>query len=116
MLPLQVDERRAPLRTWANASGPVDHWQSMEVDEPRMAPVRMELGGRWVCCHAHLFTLYSQDRLLNLHDAYVVSATPDVKKYIFYYFFSFFLSLPHFIAFCSNLCSVVVCFFFFFAG
>uniref|UniRef100_A0A665V1N9 Cyclin N-terminal domain containing 2 n=1 Tax=Echeneis naucrates TaxID=173247 RepID=A0A665V1N9_ECHNA len=42
------DERRAPLRTWANACGPIDRWQPVEVDEPRMAPVKMEPERKWV--------------------------------------------------------------------
>ncbi|KAF0030778.1 hypothetical protein F2P81_017509 [Scophthalmus maximus] len=38
----KADDRRAPLRTWANACGPIDRWQPVEVDEPKMAPVKME--------------------------------------------------------------------------
>uniref|UniRef100_A0A8C4GKW8 Cyclin P n=1 Tax=Dicentrarchus labrax TaxID=13489 RepID=A0A8C4GKW8_DICLA len=58
LLPLQADERRAPLRTWANACGPIDRWQPVEVEESRMAPVKMETECRWVCrlfppCHLH---------------------------------------------------------------
>ncbi|XP_018554370.1 cyclin N-terminal domain-containing protein 2 [Lates calcarifer] len=43
----KADERRAPLRTWANACGPIDRWQPVEVDESRMAPVKMEPERRW---------------------------------------------------------------------
>ncbi|KAM7413488.1 hypothetical protein PAMA_020736 [Pampus argenteus] len=43
----KADERRAPLRTWANACGPKDRWQPVEVDESRMAPVKMEPERRW---------------------------------------------------------------------
>ncbi|KAI3354465.1 hypothetical protein L3Q82_018985 [Scortum barcoo] len=38
----KADERRAPLRTWANACGPIDHWQPVKVDESRMALVKIE--------------------------------------------------------------------------
>ncbi|XP_059186497.1 cyclin N-terminal domain-containing protein 2 isoform X2 [Centropristis striata] len=43
----KADERRAPLRTWSNACGPIDRWQPVEVDESRMAPVKMEPVRRW---------------------------------------------------------------------
>ncbi|XP_008306746.1 cyclin-P isoform X2 [Cynoglossus semilaevis] len=43
----KADERRAPLRTWANACGPVDRWQPAEAEESRMVPVRMEPDCRW---------------------------------------------------------------------
>ncbi|XP_071351799.1 cyclin-P isoform X1 [Trachinotus anak] len=43
----KADERRAPLRTWANTCGPIDRWQPAEVDESRMAPVKMEPERRW---------------------------------------------------------------------
>ncbi|XP_058490353.1 cyclin N-terminal domain-containing protein 2 [Solea solea] len=43
----KADERRAPLRTWANACGPIDRWQPAEVEESRMAPVKMEPERRW---------------------------------------------------------------------
>ncbi|XP_029028362.1 cyclin N-terminal domain-containing protein 2 [Betta splendens] len=46
-LPKKVDERRAPLRTWANACGPKDRWQPVDADETRMAPVKMEPERRW---------------------------------------------------------------------
>uniref|UniRef100_A0A673BN41 Cyclin N-terminal domain containing 2 n=1 Tax=Sphaeramia orbicularis TaxID=375764 RepID=A0A673BN41_9TELE len=45
---LQVDERRAPLKSWANACGPKECWQSV-VDESRMALIKMEPERRWVC-------------------------------------------------------------------
>ncbi|XP_039647719.1 cyclin N-terminal domain-containing protein 2 isoform X3 [Perca fluviatilis] len=44
---LKADERRAPLRTWSNACGPIDRWQPVEVEESRMAPVKMEPEHRW---------------------------------------------------------------------
>ncbi|XP_023122268.1 cyclin N-terminal domain-containing protein 2 isoform X2 [Amphiprion ocellaris] len=43
----KADERRAPLRAWANACGPVDRWQAVEVEEPRMDQVKMEPECRW---------------------------------------------------------------------
>ncbi|XP_071774267.2 cyclin-P [Centroberyx gerrardi] len=43
----KAEEKRAPLRTWANACGPKDRWQALEGDEPRMAPVKMEPVRRW---------------------------------------------------------------------
>ncbi|XP_022074069.2 cyclin N-terminal domain-containing protein 2 [Acanthochromis polyacanthus] len=43
----KADERRAPLRAWANACGPQDRWQAVEVEEPRMDQVKMELDRRW---------------------------------------------------------------------
>ncbi|TKS81316.1 G2/mitotic-specific cyclin-B [Collichthys lucidus] len=43
----KADERRAPLRTWANTCGPIDRWQPVEVEESRMAPVKMETEHRW---------------------------------------------------------------------
>ncbi|XP_044057184.1 cyclin N-terminal domain-containing protein 2 isoform X2 [Siniperca chuatsi] len=43
----KADERRAPLRTWANACGPIDRWQPVGTDESRMAPVKMEPERRW---------------------------------------------------------------------
>nr|XP_020456108.1 cyclin N-terminal domain-containing protein 2 isoform X2 [Monopterus albus] len=43
----KVDERRAPLRTWANACGPIDRWQLVEVDESKMAPIKMEPERKW---------------------------------------------------------------------
>ncbi|XP_041796660.1 cyclin N-terminal domain-containing protein 2 [Chelmon rostratus] len=43
----KADERRAPLRAWANACGPIDRWQPVEVDESRMASFKMETERRW---------------------------------------------------------------------
>ncbi|XP_065328033.1 cyclin N-terminal domain-containing protein 2 [Pelmatolapia mariae] len=43
----KADERRAPLRTWANASGPIDRWQPVEADESRMNLLKMEPERRW---------------------------------------------------------------------
>lgn len=48
LLSLQADERRAPLRTRANACGPLARWQPVGVDESRVAPVKMETERRWV--------------------------------------------------------------------
>ncbi|XP_042071787.1 cyclin N-terminal domain-containing protein 2 isoform X2 [Haplochromis burtoni] len=42
-----ADERRAPLRTWANASGPIDRWLPVEADESRMNLLKMEPERRW---------------------------------------------------------------------
>lgn len=39
----KADERRAPLRTWANACGPKDRWQPIEVEES----VKKETERRW---------------------------------------------------------------------
>ncbi|XP_043974879.1 cyclin N-terminal domain-containing protein 2 isoform X3 [Gambusia affinis] len=36
----KADERRAPLRTWANACGPIDRCQPVEVEESKMEPER----------------------------------------------------------------------------
>ncbi|XP_027900775.1 cyclin-P isoform X3 [Xiphophorus couchianus] len=43
----KADERRAPLRTWTNACGPIDRFQPVEVEESRTAPVKMEPESRW---------------------------------------------------------------------
>ncbi|KAM6933402.1 cyclin-P [Xenentodon cancila] len=43
----KADERRAPLRTRANACGVIDRWQPAEVDESRTAPVKPEPERRW---------------------------------------------------------------------
>lgn len=48
LLSIQVDERRAPLRTWANGCGPIDFWQPTEVEAYRMAHVKVEPEHRWV--------------------------------------------------------------------
>ncbi len=70
VLSLQADERRAPLRTWANACGPIDRWQPVEVDESRMAPVKMETERRWVrfclCSSPSPNTCYSVSLMLAL--------------------------------------------------
>uniref|UniRef100_A0A8C2ZT05 Cyclin P n=1 Tax=Cyclopterus lumpus TaxID=8103 RepID=A0A8C2ZT05_CYCLU len=39
---------------WSNACGPIDRWQPVEVEEPRLAPVKTEPERRWV---RHLFLL-----------------------------------------------------------
>ncbi|MEQ2179256.1 hypothetical protein GOODEAATRI_022795 [Goodea atripinnis] len=53
----KADEKRAPLRTWANACGSIDRCQPVEVEESRAAPVKMEPERRWVgllsCYHLH---------------------------------------------------------------
>ncbi|XP_041652247.1 cyclin N-terminal domain-containing protein 2 isoform X2 [Cheilinus undulatus] len=61
----KVDERRAPLRTWANACGPRDRWQSVEVEESRMAPVKMETEHRW---ERRLSAQTSEGILMGFHD------------------------------------------------
>ncbi|XP_019950503.1 cyclin-P isoform X2 [Paralichthys olivaceus] len=43
----RADERRAPLRAWANACGPIDRWQPVEVEESRKVPVKVEPECRW---------------------------------------------------------------------
>ncbi|XP_023207643.1 cyclin N-terminal domain-containing protein 2 isoform X2 [Xiphophorus maculatus] len=43
----KADERRAPLRTWTNACGPIDRFQPVEVEESRTAPDKMEPESRW---------------------------------------------------------------------
>uniref|UniRef100_UPI0037E8A454 cyclin-P n=1 Tax=Semicossyphus pulcher TaxID=241346 RepID=UPI0037E8A454 len=60
----KADERRAPLRTWANACGPIDRWQPVEVQEPRMAPVKMETEHRW---ERRLSTQTNEGILLGFH-------------------------------------------------
>ncbi|XP_029135291.1 cyclin N-terminal domain-containing protein 2 isoform X3 [Labrus bergylta] len=61
----KADERRAPLRTWANACGPIDRWQPVEVEESRMAPVKMETEHRW---ERRLSTQTSEGILLGFHE------------------------------------------------
>ncbi|KAM4742229.1 cyclin-P [Anableps anableps] len=43
----KADERRAPLRTWANGCGAIGRCQPVEVEESRAAPVKMEPERRW---------------------------------------------------------------------
>ncbi|XP_031717033.1 cyclin-P isoform X1 [Anarrhichthys ocellatus] len=61
----KADERRAPLRTWSNACGPIDRWQPVEVDESRMAPVKMELEHRW---ERRLSAQTSEGILMGFHE------------------------------------------------
>ncbi|KAM9358635.1 cyclin-P [Symphorus nematophorus] len=61
----KADERRAPLRTWANACGPIDCWQPVEVDESRMAPVKMETERRW---ERRLSAQTSEDIIMGFHE------------------------------------------------
>ncbi|XP_051255125.1 cyclin N-terminal domain-containing protein 2 isoform X2 [Dicentrarchus labrax] len=61
----KADERRAPLRTWANACGPIDRWQPVEVEESRMAPVKMETECRW---ERRLSTQTSEDIIMGFHE------------------------------------------------
>ncbi|KAM3615630.1 uncharacterized protein V6R79_005327 [Siganus canaliculatus] len=61
----KADERRAPLRTWANACGPIDLWQPVQVDELRMGPIEMETESRW---ERRLSTQTSEDILMGFHE------------------------------------------------
>nr|XP_046246375.1 cyclin N-terminal domain-containing protein 2 isoform X3 [Scatophagus argus] len=61
----KADERRAPLRTWANACGPIDRWQPVESDDSRMAPVKMETESRW---ERRLLTQTSEDIIMGFNE------------------------------------------------
>ncbi|KAL6116417.1 ccnp [Pungitius sinensis] len=62
----KADERRAPLRTWSNACGPVDRCQpEAEVVESKMAPVKMEPERRW---ERRLSAQTSDGILMGFHD------------------------------------------------
>ncbi|XP_034556684.1 cyclin N-terminal domain-containing protein 2 isoform X2 [Notolabrus celidotus] len=61
----KADERRAPLRAWANACGPKDRWQAVEVEEPRMTSVKMETEHRW---ERRLSTQTNEGILLGFHE------------------------------------------------
>ncbi|XP_076591389.1 cyclin-P [Chaetodon auriga] len=61
----KADERHAPLRTWANACGPVDCWQPVEVDESRMPPFKMETDSRW---GRRLSMQTSEDLIMEFHE------------------------------------------------
>ncbi|XP_074534863.1 cyclin-P isoform X2 [Halichoeres trimaculatus] len=61
----KADERRVPLRTLANACGPIDRWQATEVEESRMTSVKMETDCRWERC---LSTQIDKAILLRFHD------------------------------------------------
>ncbi|XP_035536252.1 cyclin N-terminal domain-containing protein 2 isoform X2 [Morone saxatilis] len=74
----KADERRAPLRTWANACGPIDRWQPVEVDESRMAPVKMETECRW---ERRLSTQTSEDIIMGFHeDSRTCSADGHIEE------------------------------------
>ncbi|XP_073345973.1 cyclin-P isoform X1 [Pagrus major] len=60
----KADERRAPLRTWANACVPIDRWQPVEVDESRMASVKMETECRW----ERRLSQTSEDIIMGFHE------------------------------------------------
>ncbi|XP_075956668.1 cyclin-P isoform X2 [Anarhichas minor] len=73
----KADERRAPLRTWSNACGPIDRWQPVEVDESRMAPVKMEPEHRW---ERRLSAQTSEGILMGFHeDSFTHSADGCVE-------------------------------------
>lgn len=61
----KADERRAPLRTWSNACGPVDRCQPVEVEESKAAPVKMEPERRW---ERRLSAQTSDGILMGFHD------------------------------------------------
>ncbi|XP_029922610.1 cyclin-P isoform X3 [Myripristis murdjan] len=61
----EAEERRAPLRTWANAAGPKDRWQPPEGDEPKMAPAKMEPECRW---DRRLLVSTSDDIIMGFHE------------------------------------------------
>ncbi|CAG6006395.1 unnamed protein product [Menidia menidia] len=61
----KVDERRAPLRTWANACGPIDRRQPAEVEEPKTVPARVEPERRW---ERRLSTQTSESIIMGFHE------------------------------------------------
>ncbi|KAK9520582.1 hypothetical protein VZT92_020457 [Zoarces viviparus] len=74
----KADERRAPLRTWSNACGPIERWQPVEVDESRMAPVKMEPEHRW---ERRLSAQTSEGILMGFHeDSFTHSADGCVEE------------------------------------
>ncbi|XP_047449887.1 cyclin N-terminal domain-containing protein 2 [Mugil cephalus] len=62
----KADERRAPLRPWANACGPIDRWQPADAEESRMAPVKMEPQRRW---ERRLSAQTSDGIIMGYHDS-----------------------------------------------
>ncbi|XP_034459286.1 cyclin N-terminal domain-containing protein 2 isoform X3 [Hippoglossus hippoglossus] len=61
----RVDERRAPLRALANACGPIDRWQPVEVEESRKVPVKVEPECRW---ERRLLTQTSEGIIMGFHE------------------------------------------------
>ncbi|XP_041849937.1 cyclin N-terminal domain-containing protein 2 [Melanotaenia boesemani] len=84
----KADERRAPLRTWANACGPIDRLQPAEVDETRTAPVKTEPEHRW---ERRLSTQTSESIIMEFHEdkkacsAGRVDADDCVEKHVLLY-------------------------------
>ncbi|XP_038123949.1 cyclin N-terminal domain-containing protein 2 [Cyprinodon tularosa] len=60
----KADERRAPLRTWANACGSIDRCQPVE-EESRTAPVKLEPEHRW---ERRLSAQTSESILMGFHE------------------------------------------------
>ncbi|XP_068440326.1 cyclin-P [Clinocottus analis] len=78
----KADERRAPLRTWSNACGPIDRWQPVEVEESRMSPVKMEPEHRW---ERRLSAQTSEGIILGFHeDSLTGSADGCVEPVLLY--------------------------------
>ncbi|XP_035010697.2 cyclin N-terminal domain-containing protein 2 [Hippoglossus stenolepis] len=61
----RVDERRPPLRALANACGPIDRWQPVEVEESRKVPVKVEPECRW---ERRLLTQTSEGIIMGFHE------------------------------------------------
>ncbi|XP_049928497.1 cyclin N-terminal domain-containing protein 2 isoform X1 [Epinephelus moara] len=78
----KADERRAPLRTWSNACGPIDRWQPVEVDESRMAPVKMEPERRW---ERRLSTQTSEGIIMGFHEDTCSAADGCVEEPVLLY-------------------------------
>ncbi|XP_069574991.1 cyclin-P isoform X2 [Brachyistius frenatus] len=82
LLSLQADERRAPLRAWANACGLMDCRQPVEADESRMAPVRMEPERRW---ERRLSAQTSEGIVMGFHEDSMCSADGCVEEPVLLY-------------------------------
>ncbi|XP_062417593.1 cyclin N-terminal domain-containing protein 2 isoform X2 [Pungitius pungitius] len=73
----KADERRAPLRTWSNACGPVDRCQpEAEVVESKMAPVKMEPERRW---ERRLSAQTSDGIIMGFHDDCLTQSAGSVS-------------------------------------
>ncbi|KAM4566647.1 cyclin-P [Odontesthes bonariensis] len=61
----KADERRVPLRTWSNTCGPVERRQPAEVEESRIAAVKIEPERRW---ERRLSTQTSESIIMGFHE------------------------------------------------
>lgn len=77
-LPLQVDERRAPLRTWENACGPTGRKQPAEVDEYRTVPIKVDPECRWVRIVSRSLLLHLTSAFLLTYSAYFILLKNEV--------------------------------------